>query len=64
MVPANLPLCFFNSMMYTFQYNKCFPIVLQKQNLYEVLVTTDKTSMDTLLTKVHSLGVSVVAQWE
>lgn len=29
MAPANLLLCFFNSRMYTFQYNKCFPIVLQ-----------------------------------
>lgn len=29
MAPANLLLCFFNSRMYTFQYNKCFPVVLQ-----------------------------------
>lgn len=28
MAPANLLLCFFNSRMYTFQYNKCFPIVV------------------------------------
>lgn len=36
MAPADLLLCFFNSRMYTFQYNKCFPIVLQMRVSFKI----------------------------
>lgn len=43
MAPANLLLCFFNSRMYTFQYNKCFPIVLQMCVSFKIQVPASVT---------------------
>lgn len=44
MAPADLLLCFFNSKVYTFQYNKCFPYVLQKCVSFKIPVPTSVTS--------------------